>query len=65
MLMRACEIAPDENPTDNFSDAENTYYIGYLAAAKRLNIFSGVSDNSFMPGAVIVRQEMFTLLYRP
>ena len=30
MMMRAYEISPDINPTDNFSDAGNTYYTGYL-----------------------------------
>jgi hypothetical protein len=34
MLMRAYGIEPDMNPTDNFSDAGNTYYTGYLAAQK-------------------------------
>jgi hypothetical protein len=33
MLMRACGIEPDANPADNFADAGDTYYTGYLAAA--------------------------------
>ena len=36
MMMRAYCIAPDEDPKDNFKDAGNTWYTGYLAAAKRL-----------------------------
>jgi hypothetical protein len=63
MLMRAYEIKPDDNPAENFADAGNTYYTGYLAAAKRLGISKGVGNNLFAPGNNITRQEMFTLLY--
>ena len=63
MLMRAYEIKADDNPADNFADAGNTYYTGYLAAAKRLGISKGVGNNLFAPGNNITRQEMFTLLY--
>ena len=34
---------------DNFSDAGNTYYTGYLAAAKRLGITAGLGDNLLCP----------------
>ncbi len=64
MMMRAYGIAPDENPGDNFSDAGNTWYTGYLAAAKRLGIAKGIGNNRYAPGEQISRQEMFTLLYR-
>ena len=63
LLMRAYGIAPEMNPTDNFSDAGSTYYTGYLAAAKLLGITSGVGNNQFAPGREITRQEMVTLLY--
>jgi len=63
MLMKAYGIAPDTSPADNFSDAGNTYYTGYLAAAKRLGISAGVGNNMYAPGKEITRQEMFTLLY--
>lgn len=68
MLMKAYEITPDVKSSgaaaaDNFSDAGNTYYTGYLAAAKRLGISGGVGENRFAPGREITRQEMFTLLY--
>ncbi|HWP80809.1 MAG TPA: leucine-rich repeat protein [Candidatus Acidoferrum sp.] len=63
MLMRAYGIAPDTSPADNFSDAGNNYYTGYLAAAKRLGISAGVGNNMYAPGKEITRQEMFTLLY--
>jgi uncharacterized repeat protein (TIGR02543 family) len=63
MLMKAYEITPDKAGSDNFSDAGNTYYTGYLAAAKRLGISGGVGDNLFAPEREITRQEMFTLLY--
>lgn len=63
MLMRAYGISPDANPKDNFADAGNTWYTGYLAAAKRLGISAGVGNNMFAPNREITRQEMFTLLY--
>lgn len=63
LLMRAYGIEPDANPIDNFSDAGNTYYTGYLSAAKRLGISSGIGNNLFAPNQIITRQEMFTLLY--
>ncbi len=63
MLMRAYGIEPDATPLDNFIDAGDTYYTGYLAAAKRLGIASGIGDNMYAPTREITRQEMFTLLY--
>lgn len=63
MLMKACSIAPDADPKYNFADAGDTYYTGYLAAAKRLSISNGVGNNMFAPGREIIRQEVFTLLY--
>jgi hypothetical protein len=53
----------DDASAGNFSDAGDTYYTGYLAAAKRLGISNGVGDNKFAPEQAITRQEMFTLLY--
>ena len=35
MVMRAYGIAANSASTDNFSDAGNTYYTGYLAAAEK------------------------------
>ncbi|HHV98444.1 MAG TPA: hypothetical protein GXX36_02525 [Clostridiaceae bacterium] len=63
LLMRAYGIAPDTEVEDNFADAGDTYYTGYLAAAKRLGISRGVGNNMFAPDKEITRQEMFTLLY--
>jgi hypothetical protein len=63
MLMKAYGIDSDKNPKNNFSDAGNTWYTGYLAAAKRLGISGGVGNNKFAPDKEITRQEMFTLLY--
>ncbi len=63
MLMRAYDIKADAEASDNFADAGNVYYTGYLAAAKRLGISNGVGDNRFAPGRSITRQEMFTMLY--
>ncbi len=64
MIMRAYGINPDESSHDNFDDGGNTYYTGYLAAAKRLGLTSGVGNNLFAPDKDITRQEMFVLLYR-
>ena len=63
MLMKTYDISLDVNSKDNFSDSGNTYYTGYLAAAKRLGLSSGVGNNMFAPDKQITRQEMFTLLY--
>ncbi|HWR55310.1 MAG TPA: immunoglobulin domain-containing protein [Negativicutes bacterium] len=63
MLMKSYGMAVDTNPADNFADAGDTYYTGYLAAAKRLGISAGVDNNLYAPGQEITRQEMFTLLY--
>lgn len=63
MLMRAYDIAPDKDISDNFADAGNTWYTGYLAAAKRLGISEGVGANSFAPKRKITKQELYTLLY--
>lgn len=64
MLMRAYGISPDENPQDNFDDAGNDYYTGFIAAAKRLGISDGVGNNLFMPDADLSTQDMLTLLHR-
>ncbi len=63
MLMRVYGIEPDKNPSNNFSDAGNTYYTGYLAAAKRLGITEGLGNDLYAPEKQITRQEMFALLY--
>lgn len=63
LLMNAYDINPDANPGDNFTDAGNTYYTGYLAAAKRLNVSDGIGNNRFAPDSEITRQEMLTMLY--
>jgi len=63
MLMKAYDIAPDKNPTDNFADGGSTYYTGYLAAVKRFGISNGIGNNMFAPEKEISRQEMFTPLY--
>jgi hypothetical protein len=63
MTMRAYGISPDEKWDDNFADAGNDYYSGYLAAAKRLGITKGKGSNLYAPDSEITRQEMFTLLY--
>ncbi|HEX2926142.1 MAG TPA: S-layer homology domain-containing protein, partial [Ruminiclostridium sp.] len=63
MVMKANGMKADEKMSDNFIDAGNKYYTGYLAAAKRLGISDGVGNNRFAPEKEITREEMFTLLY--
>ncbi|MDF2924461.1 MAG: hypothetical protein K0R57_3375 [Paenibacillaceae bacterium] len=63
LLMRAYGISSDEEASDNFSDAGDTYYTPYLAAAKQMGFSSGVGNNRYAPERHITRQEMFTLLY--
>lgn len=61
MLCRAYNI--EEKTGDNFADCGNTWYTGYLAAAKQLGISNGLGDNIFAPEKVITREEMVTLIY--
>lgn len=62
MVMRAYGITPADPSATNFADAGNTYYTGYLAAAKLLGIAEGVGSDRFAPEKNITRQEMITLL---
>jgi len=64
LLMRAYELAPDDSGGDNFADAGDTYYTGYLKAASELGLAQGVGNNLFEPEASVSRQDMATLLYR-
>lgn len=61
MLCRAYGIK--EMTGDNFADCGNTWYTGYLAAAKALGISNGTGDNKFEPEKEISREEMVTLIY--
>jgi alpha-tubulin suppressor-like RCC1 family protein len=63
MLLKAYGIEPVAAPADNFDDGGDTYYTGYLAAAKAMGISNGVGDNIFAPEKAVTRQEMFTMLY--
>jgi hypothetical protein len=62
-VMKAYGLNPDTGFTDNFSDAGNTWYAGYLAAARRLGLVQGGGGNSFLPEANMTRQDMMVLLY--
>jgi hypothetical protein len=63
LLMRACGVPPMSGGIDNFSDAGDTYYTGYLATAKKLGVSSGIGNNRFAPERTISRQEVFGLLF--
>jgi|GEM_PF-6188874 Bacterial surface proteins containing Ig-like domains len=64
MLMRAYGIEPDEKPIDNFIDSGQTYYTGYLAAAKRLGLVEGYGGNRYAPELAISRQDIAVMVYR-
>lgn len=64
MLMRAYGIVPDEQSADNFKDAGQTYYTGYLAAAKRLGVAEGTGDLRFAPDQSITRQDLAVMMHR-
>ncbi len=64
LTMRAYGISPTADLADNFTDAGDTYYTGFLAAAKQLGICDGVGDNLFEPDREITSQEMFVMLHR-
>ncbi len=64
MVMKAYGIKPEASGKDNFADAGNTYYTGYLAAAKRLGLANGIGNNKYAPDREITRQEMLVLLHK-
>ncbi len=64
MLMKAYGIAPLDNAPGNFSDAGKTFYTGYLAAAHKMGLAAGITQNTYAPDRPISREEMFTLLYK-
>jgi hypothetical protein len=64
MVMKAYGIKPDAIAKDNFADAGNTYYTGYLAAAKKLGLAAGVGNNLYAPDKEITQQEMISLTYK-
>lgn len=61
MLCRAYGIK--EMTGENFDDCGDTWYTGYLAAAKQAGISKGIGDNKFAPEREITREEMVTLIY--
>ncbi len=63
LLMKTYGFNPNENSANNFVDAGNTYYTGYLSKSKELGISNGIGDNLFAPEKEITRQEMFTMMY--
>jgi hypothetical protein len=64
MLLKAYGMSPEPAGTSNFSDAGNTYFTGYLAAARRLGITTGIGGGRFAPYSSISNQETLTLIYR-
>lgn len=63
MILKAYGIKPNASITDNFVDAGDHYYTGYLAVAKALGITNGIGKKLFAPERAINRQEMASMLY--
>ena len=64
MAMKSYGIEPDADIADNFSDAGDKYYTGYLGTAKRLGLAAGIGGGKYAPEAAISRQDMFVILHR-
>jgi hypothetical protein len=64
MLLKAYGISPEPAGASNFSDAGTKCFTGYLAAARRLGITSGIGGGRFAPYSSISNQETLTLAYR-
>jgi hypothetical protein len=64
MLLKAYDISPEAAGAANFLDAGKTYYTGYIAAARKLGITTGVGGNKYAPNQTITNQEIAVLTYR-
>ncbi len=64
MILRAYCVPIPEDSEDNFDDAGDGWYAGYLAAAKSLGISNGVGGNLYLPDAHITVQDAVTMLCR-
>lgn len=66
MLLEAKNVAPLQD-TANVEYADvlpDTWYFGYVSAAKREGIVSGISDTLFGAGQNILRQDMAVMIWR-
>lgn len=63
MLCKAYNIEK-ENEGENFIDAGDTYYTGYILALKNKNLLSGTGNNKVEPKKEITRQELMVMLYK-
>lgn len=62
MLCRAYNI-PEETEGENFIDAGDTYYTGYILALKNRNLINGTGDNMVSPKKEITRQELIVMMH--
>ena len=63
MLCKAYNIK-EEKEGENYIDAGNTYYTGYILALKNKNIISGTGNNKVEPKKEITRQELLVIIYK-
>lgn len=64
LLVVLLDLKTDDKES-SFTDAkENSWYIPYLAAAKKAGIVNGRADNTFGIGEHITRQDMAVMAYR-
>ena len=61
MIVRSLGI-PEEKNSTAFSDANNEWYTGYIAAAIKLGIVNGYEDGTFKPNNSITREEMACII---
>lgn len=61
MIMKAYDIKPLENPTDNFSDAAGEY-AGYYAKAKAIGLSRGIGNNKIGADLPLTREMLFTMV---
>lgn len=64
LILRAFGIEPKAiAEEENFKDAGNNIYTGYIAAAKKLGIAKGTGNNLFMPDKIATLEEISAILY--
>ncbi len=62
MLLKAFDIKPIENPSNNFSDATGEFS-GYYAKAKEIGLTSGVGNNKIGADKQLTNEMMLKLIY--
>lgn len=65
LICTALKITPDKDLKQKFDDVPDTYWaFDYIMQAEKNGIVKGASDDEFVPGRTITREEMAAILYR-